>query len=191
MLRESKQDRPTVNFDFLQYFTRSDKQYDALKDDALLEAYQSGIYDVVFAFLGESHFKVIGISETIDDLKKAFRQLSYAAELILYDNLNQTIQTVAEQEALAESWFEENAGQCFCTLLVCMIPNDNDGKKLAAILQVFLQRHFAGFRYVFVEHMDTDVVHYHIVVDSDVRAVQKNLQGSFIAVAMEQGAKLF
>lgn len=180
-----------VDFTFLQSFKRAKKEYANINDAALLEAYRSGIYDAMLSILGDSNLKITGTSQTVEDVKKFLRQMSFSGELILNDNNGNQIKTVAEQEAVAECWVSENIDKTKYTQLVLMIPKDNDSKKLSAIVHDFLNEQFKECSYMFVEHTDTDIFHYHVIVEKDLHGdLLEKIKSDFIAVCMKHEARL-
>lgn len=176
---------------FLSTFTRPNIDYHNNKDATLLEAYRSGIYDATVNFIGESNLKVTGTSETIEEVKKFLRQTSFNGELHLKDSNDDSIKTVSGQELLVDNWFKRNSNKSRYTQLVLMIPKDNDRNKLSKIVHDFFQQKFNNSNYVYVEHTDTDIFHYHVIVENIFNDdLLLKLRSDFIVLCIEHGAKL-
>lgn len=166
-------------------------EYSNIDDPSLLEAYKSGIYDAMLNLLGDSNLKITGVSETLEEVKKFLRQSSFSAELILIDNHGNHIKTISEQEILAEQWIDKNIAKSKYTQLIFMIPKDNDRKKLSAIAHDFLKLKFNDCNYIFVEHTDTNIFHYHMIVEKDLHGdLLEEIKSDFITICLKHEAKL-
>jgi len=183
-------DKTEIDFSFLENFKRPKIDYIRSSEAHLVEAYQSGVYDAMMNFLGESSLKITGISETVDEVKKFFRQVSFNSELVLQDNHGNVIKTGAEQEQVAERWLQENTNQAKYTKFILMIPTDNDRNKLTRIVHEFLKTQFSANNYIFVEHTDTEIFHYHVIVEKDLQGELLRVRTDFIAVCMQHDAKI-
>jgi len=176
---------------FLSSFARSKIDYFGMEDPELLEAYQAGIYDATVNFVGEAHLNITGTSQTIEEVKKFLRQASFNAELVLHDHKGNLLQTVADQEFLAETWFQENYPEYQYTQLILMIPKDNNRAKLSKIAHDFFQRKFNDCKYAYVEHTDTDIYHYHVIIEKSFNGdTLIKLRSDFISICIENQARL-
>jgi len=176
---------------FLSSFKRSAVDYFKENNSALLEAYQSGIYDASVNFISEGHLKTTGTSQTIDDVKKFLRQASFNGELTLKDNKGDLLETVPDQECLANSWFKEKNNSSYYTQLILMIPKDNDRNKLSRVVQVFFLKTFCHLKYAYVEHTDTEIYHYHVIIDKSFNdKLLSKLRKDFISICIEHDVKL-
>jgi hypothetical protein len=191
MKNDNTLEQKTLSPIILQSFIRPAINYLNQTDKALLVAYKSGVYDATVSFLGESHLKITGISQTIEEVKKFLRQSSFNSELTLEENKGTSIRTPIDQEQLADNWLKENGDNPYYTHIILMIPRDNERKKLSNIVRDFLQRRFKNTNYAFVEHTDTNIFHYHVIVNEafNDNALSK-LQSDFISACIEYGAKV-
>jgi len=180
-----------LDLSFLSSFKRPKVDYFKKNDPSLLEAYKSGIYDASVNFISKEHLKITGTSQTIDDVKKFLRQASFNSELILKDNKGDLLKTMPDQERLADSWFKEKNNSPHYTQLILMIPNDNDRNKLSSIVQNFFLKTFCNSKYVYVEHTDTNIYHYHIIIDKSFEDdLLSKLRADFINACIEHNARL-
>lgn len=179
-----------TNTAFLSTFTRSNINYFDHHDNAIQDAYKSGIHDATINYIKETTLKITGKSQTLEEVKKCLRQVSYNSELSLKDNQGNAIKTPEDQELLADNWFKQNP-QSGYTQFVIMIPKDNNREKLAKIAQAFFSSELSNQNYIYVEHADTNIYHYHVIVQKSYNPdIEEKWRLAFIKLCIAHDAKL-
>lgn len=179
-----------IDFGFLREFKRSKINYATNNDAAISDAYRAGIYDAMINHVADQGVKITGTCQTKEEVEKNLHNISFNANLALTDNLNHSVQSIEDQKKLIEKWFSNNAPDF--THFILMTPKDKAKNKLTQIVPEFFKSSFYDVNYIFVEHTDTDIVHYHAMVQKKLdNEIINIIKLSFIGLCIKYQVNLF
>lgn len=154
-------------------YSRSEINYEDSANQELSQAYQDGIYDATLAFLSKSACKITGVCNSQKEVKQFCDNMSFGDSL-----------------SLIASGEKDPASDLYTQLLLAS-PRDNRRELFATIVKEFLNQQFANKHYVFVEHTDTDILHYHVLVQQIIEEDElAKLRTDFINLCIEKEIKI-
>ena len=154
--------------------SRSEIKYDQTTDPPLLQAYHDGFYDGVLTTLSKSVFKITGICDTHKSVKTFLENISFGETIFI----NEYGQYDSESAPLY-------------TQLFLSTPRDKRREKFSEVVSKFLSKHFSKQHYFFAEHTDTDILHYHVLVQKHIEEKYlSELRSQFMNLCIEHGIQI-